>query len=171
MEYLSGGNNNDTLSAEYLFQGNLDEIDNTTFTPMLLSTIICPQYLRGGGGLWSSSCVSIIPAVPIIAHRHSSKHRHHISSSPYTHRHTAEKQRHIIASSYVLSSYREHKQHKMYYLCITHIVIYAATRCISTLCARCIWPQKGHSPFASTYLEDILDTSCTYLGHALQPWQ
>ena len=48
-EYLFGGNNNDTLSTEYLFKGNLDEIDNTTFTPMLLSTIICPQYLRGVG--------------------------------------------------------------------------------------------------------------------------
>nr|DAF72013.1 MAG TPA: hypothetical protein [Caudoviricetes sp.] len=84
MEYLSGGNNNDTLSAEYLFQGNLDEIDNTTFTPMLLSTIICPQYLRGVGACGRFRVPSSSMPSPFVVHRHSSKRRHPVSS-PLTH--------------------------------------------------------------------------------------
>lgn len=118
-------------------KGNLDEIDNTTFTPMLLSTIICPQYLRGVGVCGRLRVPSSSMPSPFVVHRHSSKRRH-----PYSHPlhvcHTLEKQRHIITSSYVLRRHREHKQHKMYYLCITHIVIFAATRCISILWTLCI---------------------------------
>ena len=137
MEYLSGGNNNDTLSAEYLFKGNLDEIDNTTFTPMLLSTIICPQYLRGVGVCGRLRVPSSSMPSPFVVHRHSSKRRHPVFS-PITR----------IVTRYrssVTSSHRhtplaliEHKQHKMYYLCITHIVVCAATRCISILLTLCI---------------------------------
>lgn len=119
-------------------KGNLDEIDNTTFTPMLLSTIICPQYLRGVGVCGRLRVPSSSMPSPFVVHVTALSVAIPYPHPLHTYRHTVEKQRHIITSSYVLGSYREHKQHKMYYLCITHIVICAATRCISTLCARCI---------------------------------
>ena len=86
-----GGNINDLLSTEYLFKGNLDGIDNTTFTPMHLSTIICPQYLRG----WGSGIVFVRPHHPCFSsrpHRHSSSYRPHILHT--SHGREAASQRH-----------------------------------------------------------------------------
>lgn len=58
MEYLFR-TDFDLLLPEYLFKANLDETDNTAFTPMLLSTIICPQYLRGVG---VCDCLRVCPS-------------------------------------------------------------------------------------------------------------
>ena len=132
---------------------------------MLLSTIICPQYLRGGG-LWSFPYMPIIPAVPLVVHRHIYALHH----PPHHHIQREERQphRHVIHTPLRQTPIFHGKKH---YYCITLLLFLSATRCISVLWTLCIWTQKGHKPFVSIlggHLGHILGTPCS-LGNRLIP--
>ena len=137
---------------------------------MLLSTIICPQYLRGGGGLGSFSCMPIILAVPLVVHRHSYALHH----PPHHHIQREERQphRHVIHTPLRPHAHIPWQKALLLY----YLVVFFGRNSLyfNTLGALCMNP-KGSQAFCSddwraswTYVRHILDTPCS-LGNRLIP--
>lgn len=125
---------------------------------MLLSTIICPQYLRGGGGLGSFPYMPIILAVPLVVHRHIYALHH----PPHHHIQREERDSHIATlfiRPYVKRPYSMAKALLLYYLIVFfgHNSLYFNT--LDTL----FMNPKGSQAFCF----DDWRASWTHLGHTL----
>lgn len=143
-------------------KGNLDEIGNTTFIPMLLSTIICPQYLKG----WGSVVVSVHAHHPCRSPHRPPSHLYASSSSTSSHtarRETATSSRY----SYALTPNAHIPWQKALLLYYLIVVLERNTLYFNTLDALYMNPKGSqalcfHTWRASwTYVRHILDTPCS----------
>lgn len=129
---------------------------------MLLSTIICPQYLRGWGSV-VVSVYAIIPAIPLVVYRHIYALHH----PPHHHIQREERDSHIATlfiRPYAKRPYSREKVLLLYYLIV---ILERNTLYFSTLDALYMNP-KGSQAFRFNifggHLRHILDIPWTRLA-------